>query len=97
MPSHTPLTHPFFITYVSFQGVTFGSAIQETKMVRRSLRNELIGGLIALFIGMLVGLFLAPFYGPGGITADWASTEVGTPFLLLYLCFFMFVSCVCCS
>lgn len=53
-------------------GVTFGASIENWEMVKKSVYNEVIGVCLCLGVGMLVGLCVCPFYGPGGITHDWA-------------------------
>jgi hypothetical protein len=48
----------------------------------------MIGVILTYFVGCLAGLAVAPFYGPGGFSADWATTQLesfkmmsrGTPY-----------------
>jgi uncharacterized hydrophobic protein (TIGR00341 family) len=43
-------------------GVTFGMAVNDVKIFRKGLRNEIIGMLICFLLGFVVGCIAAPIY-----------------------------------
>ena len=45
-------------------GLTFGCKVRDWSIVKRCLKNELIGALITLGVGMMVGAVCAQFWGP---------------------------------
>ena len=49
--------------------LTYGAAVGHGEMLRRGLRNEAAGVLVALAVGLATGSVLAPFFGP----QEWSS------------------------
>mmetsp|Transcript_28956 Transcript_28956/g.40713 ORF Transcript_28956/g.40713 Transcript_28956/m.40713 type:complete len:409 (-) Transcript_28956:32-1258(-) len=50
--------------------VTFGCAIRNTEMIKRGLRNEIVGLAICLLVGSFVALIAQAIYAPAGIELD---------------------------
>lgn len=49
--------------------LTYGAAVGHSEMLRRGVRNESAGVLVALLVGLATGSVLAPFFGP----QEWSS------------------------